>query len=69
MKRLADGKGSLARGGLEEARAQIQGVPFNPEGSAPCGPACGVLWEPGEKSPRQLDYAFSSAGPTQNNGL
>jgi len=39
---------------------QIHRPAFNLEGNAPCGPACGVLWEPGERSPRRPDYVAVS---------
>jgi hypothetical protein len=34
------------------------------EGNAPCGPACGVLWELGERNPRLPDSALFDSGPS-----
>src|SRR3989304_4310962 len=37
-----------------------QGHPFKSGGSAPCGPACGVLWGLGAKHPRLPDWTATA---------
>ena len=40
----------------------VCGGPFQPEGgNAPCGPACWVLWRPGENNPRLSEYLRTTA--------